>query len=183
MIVAFEGPAGAGKDYALAQMEGGIKIERPTNLPRNMKPEMGAWTSSVFDYQAIAASVMFPHANVYVNRFLLSRFIYQAIEQGKDTLTREFEANVLKTYTNLLNTACDEADTRLDLVRAQYREQVTINVIIPDLETLVARRKKSSEVTGRRYPFSPQLERSLYLQAVERMQYQKEIQVITYDVY
>jgi len=162
-IIAWEGPAGSGKSWRIRQMQAGEDVtilERP-KLPRNLGPALGAWSSSWLEYQAVSAAVMWPKRTFVVDRFLLSRWVYRAIEEGE---LDEFKTRrrLQGCWDALVTMAQGEAWRRMG-VWVNEPPQVLLNVLLPDLEELCERRR-SGLADGKTYPFSPATELTLYAQ-------------------
>lgn len=173
-IVAYEGPAGSGKGFHLSKLQqlpnfGGREdvtfIPRPT-LPRNLGPQLGAWSSSYLEYMAICAATMMPERTFYVDRFVLSRWVYKAFEEN-DQVDPQLERKVRASWNEMCELALCEAHRRIGVVLRRPAE-ATIRVLMPSLEQLCANRRVGME-SGRSYPFSPCQELDLYRQVATRV--------------
>lgn len=170
-IIAFEGPAGSGKGWHMDQAralagEGAAFLERP-RLPRDLGAAVGAWSSAYLEFMAISAAVMMPEKTFYSDRFLLSRWVYKAIEDG-GRLDRDFERKLEESWHRMCALAQCEAMARIGY-RPWGRPDAEVIVLLPSLEGLVSRRRMAF-ARGREYPFSPELELRLYREALARAQ-------------
>lgn len=176
-IVAYEGPAGSGKGFHLSKLQqlpnfGGREdvtfIPRPS-LPRDLGPQLGAWSSSFLEYQAICAAVMMPERTFYVDRFVLSRWVYKAFEDGGQ-IDANLEYHVEMSWEQLGTVAVVEAMRRIGRTQVWTRPEATIFVLLPSLERLVANRRKAWAESGRQYPFNPASELKMYREVALRVQ-------------
>lgn len=175
-ILAFEGPAGSGKGFHIDKLRaspeyGGnedvVFLERP-KLARNLGPQVGAWSSSYLEYQAVSAAVMMPTRTFVVDRFLLSRWVYKAFEEFSG-LDRDFVTNLQCGWYSMVELACAESDRRIGPATFEehgWSPQAHIKVLLPSLDQLCWNRLQS----GRQYPFNPQKELYLYREAALRTQ-------------
>lgn len=155
VIWAVEGPAGAGKSTWIAkQPENLFRIKRP-EMPRNQGPVLGSWSSSLNEYAAITYATMF-RADCLVDRFLLSRAVYRAIEEG--SLRSSWYRDMRSMYRSLLNTAVDQYHYRVDDTHIVLQPHVHITVLIPTEERLNQQR----ETCDKMYPFKAGVEIYLY---------------------
>lgn len=163
MIHAFEGPSGSGKGYAVEHWEGpALRMERPV-LPRCLDPWAGAWSSSFLEYQAIAAATM-SRQDVVVDRFLLSRWVYRAWDDGTFKLRPTWYAEMNRSVRRLKTMAVAEAWDRIG--QAIYLHPlVKLTVLLPELHVLEQQRSW----TGKYYPFSGLIETRLYREIAERL--------------
>jgi hypothetical protein len=166
-IYAIEGPAGSGKSTWLRRKRHELSLgdtkymvlDRPT-FPRQHETGMGAWSSSYLEYQAIAAAVMMPDRDYYVDRFLLSRWVYRAIQFNGGELTPNWRREMENSYHQLRTTAIAEANFRIDY--NFYRTAlVHITLLMPSLNQLMYQRAQASE-TLRVYPFDAATELRAY---------------------
>ncbi len=163
-IVAYEGPSGSGKSYKLKQLEGRV-IRRPNfSNERVHTPGFGAWSSSAQEYMCIAAATMEPDIPVYSDRFLLSRWVYRAIQSNKGYLSHEWKYEIIDSLRRMLSMASHDMCNRMDVAPGLYPE-ITINVRLPTLSTLNDYRGMS----GKEYPFDGETELRLYRQVAEEL--------------
>jgi hypothetical protein len=172
-IIAYEGPAGSGKGFHLSQLKGLLQHEasvkflpRPS-LPRDLGPEVGAWSSSYLEYMAIAAATMMPETTFYVDRFVLSRWVYKAIDTDNGLVDLQLERKVAQSWFDMRNLADDEAFRRIGGILRLHCE-ANIKVLMPSIGQLAANRMQG-RAQGREYPFSPCQELDLYRQVATRI--------------
>ncbi len=157
-IVAFEGPSGSGKSYHLAIWESeGYRVLRRTPSPRVNTNGFGAWSSAGHEYTAIAAATMEPDVPVFVDRFLLSRWVYRALQFNRGVLTDEWQFEMIRSLRRMLSTASNDKADRMYAAPGLY-PKITINVLLPSLEVLYMQRRAS----GKEYPFDAEQELTLY---------------------
>lgn len=158
-LIAYEGPSGSGKGYNVAKLAADEPhlwvMERPT-FGRVLENWEGAWTSSYLEYQAVAAAVM-GVKNVLVDRFLISRWVYRAMQFGHNTPPEYCFEEMSTSFRNMVRMAIDERTLRLHgMAQSTFRCQ--IRVLLPTLDELQRRRALS----GKQYPFDAVQELALY---------------------
>lgn len=171
-IIAYEGPAGSGKGFHISQLKG-LLGDEPTvsflprpSLPRDLGPQVGAWSSSYLEYMAISAATMMPETTFYVDRFILSRWVYKAIEEH-GLVDLQLERKVAQSWFDMRNLADDEAHRRIGGV-LRLHATADIKVLMPSIGQLAANRMQG-RAQGREYPFSPCQELDLYRQVATRV--------------
>jgi len=174
-ITAIEGPAGSGKSTMFEKLIDTYKgypnqtfFARP-QFPRSMSPGLGAWGSSYLDYMAIAAAIMMPENDYWVDRFLISRTVYMAIQDNNSQLFPDWYQRLHNSYTMLVTTAICDANYRIAL-DFRDRPKVEIRVLVPSLKQLLVQREQASRTTGRSYAFRAETERALYLEVALGLQ-------------
>lgn len=177
-IWAFEGPSGSGKGYSVEQFTNGgkefIVPIRPV-LPRCLDNWAGAWTSSFLEYQAIAAATM-SQKDVCVDRFLISRWIYRAMQFNNNILTDDWYEEMKRSFRRLKVMAVAEAWDRMGRVLYMH-PTVELIVLLPSLNKLDAQRAQ----TGKEYPFDAYYESLLYCATADRL-IQDPIQGVTVTI-
>ena len=158
-IVAVEGPAGSGKSTWIRQQVLSKPdyhfIQRP-QWPRQMNAEDGAINSSVYEFHGILDATLY-RTPVLMDRFLLSRWVYRALQSG--SLTNSFRSEMNSSWRNMRNCAVNEAHARLDQDKIYVQPPAHITVLLPAYSELSERRNKT---VGKTYPFSAQDELDLY---------------------
>lgn len=166
IIYAFEGPSGAGKSYAVKKTiemyPNAPILERPA-MPREQKPWFGAYSSSYLEYQAIAYATM-SQGPVIVDRFMMSRWIYRAIQDNNGRLQSAWYNELTTSWRNLKNVAMMEAWNRL-ANKSLLQPTAIITVLLPPLHQLQFQR----QTTNKQYPFPAQLELELYTEMAQRL--------------
>lgn len=145
-IYAYEGPSGSGKGYHLnlAEAQGYNYLPRPT-YPRNQGPHLGSFSSSSYEYTCIAYATMMEQ-DVWADRFLLSRFVYRAFEEGKLD-PQAARVRIHNSWANMRELAQAEAMTRLG------HSMMPISAHIYLLMPTVGRLQHQRHHSGREYPF------------------------------
>lgn len=156
IIYAFEGPSGSGKGYQVEAFHSGVmKLDRPV-LPRCLDNWAGAWSSSFLEYQAIAAATM-GRQDVCVDRFLISRWVYRAMQFDGGMLRPQWYAEMARSFRRLKGMAVAEACDRMGNAIFLH-PAVELVVLLPDLHKLELQRQQ----TGKLYPFNGTAESVLY---------------------
>lgn len=167
IIYAYEGPAGSGKGWEIQQLRALYPraniLDRPT-MPREQEPWFGAYSSSYLEYQAIAFATM-SQKDVVVDRFMLSRWIYRAIQNNNGKLGSIWYNELTMSWRNLKNVAMMEAWNRL-ANKSLLQPTAIITVLLPPLHLLIGQREQS----GKEYPFSAKLELELYTEMIQKLQ-------------
>lgn len=161
-IYAVSGPAGVGKTTTLD----GIKALRPDvyqpfrpTYPRDRGPKLGAFSQSIYDYQAILYATIY-NEDVYCDRFLVDRIVYRWFDNGKADPMDVWYNDLKNSWTQLKITAIREANSRLEM-NVRMQPECEINFLLLDTRTIQLQRN----LTGKQYPFDAALERG-YFEAI-----------------
>lgn len=164
MIIAFEGPSGAGKDYHKEQylkIHSNIHTITRQKMGRMVDMSAGAYLSSADDYAAVAAATMDQTRDVVVDRLLLSRPVYWAIQFNCGELHKDWYFQVRASLDNMRSMAISEAYNRCVSDEVIFLQpDIEMFIILPTLERLEYQRTLS----GKRYPFDAAQELRLYSQ-------------------
>lgn len=165
MIIAFEGPSGAGKDYkkeVLLKARGSQLVHTITRqkMGRVVDIAAGAYMSSADDYAALAAATMDGTRDVIIDRFMLSRPVYWAIQFNSGFLEADWYYRVRSSLDNMRRMAVDEAYNRVPEGVIFLQPDIEIIIILPTIGQLEYQRTLS----GKNYPFDATQELALYSQ-------------------
>lgn len=162
-IVAFEGPTGSGKSTLIRELRDNYPDHRflqRIDGERYQSPGFGAFTSCAVEYTAVMSATMDWETTVICDRFLISRWIYQSLQE--ECIVSDWYTKMARSLRRMKSTAVDEATDRMG--RGVYLQpQITINVILPSRADLAARR----EASGKEYPYHLSSELMLYANFTE----------------
>lgn len=164
-IIAFCGPSGSGKSYRKEQYlkeHSNVHTITRQSMGRIVDRAAGAYMSSADDYAAVAVATMDDTRDVVVDRFLLSRSVYWAMQFNYNRLAPEWYGYIRASLNNLRTLAITEAYNRCPTPIADdvifLQPDIEITVILPTIYELKYRRKLS----GKNYPFDARIELELY---------------------
>ncbi len=157
-LIFIEGPSGCGKTFLTKMLElvGGSEVIRSSLNKRRFEKSEAAEKSMANDYLKLTKAFNSPASLVFVERFMVSQFVYGAIRQGlKDQL---MPGDISTLTHNLIRTAYSEHLWRHNLSLEHNPVQYAWIFLVPRPEVLKERRKWGSKG----YPHDLEIERRLY---------------------
>lgn len=162
MIIAYEGPSGSGKSYNKEQyIKNNSNVHTITRqiMGRVVDKAAGAYMSSADDYAAIAVATMDGTRDVVVDRFLLSRPVYWAMQWNNNNLHTDWYYQIKSSLSNMCSMSCAEAYNRCVYDEVIFLQpDIEITVLLPTLYDLEWRRW----FANKEYPFDAKIELELY---------------------
>lgn len=162
-IIAFEGPSGAGKNFHKEQhlkTHSNVHTITRQKMGRVVDTAAGAFMSSADDYAAVAAATIDGTRDVVVDRFLISRPVYWAIQYNNGQLHAEWYTYIRESLNILRYAAVNEAYNRVPDGVIFLQPDIEIIIILPTIGQLEYQRTLS----GKKYPFDAAQELALYSQ-------------------
>lgn len=172
-VIILEGPAGSGKSTARTELKGlpspmtheFVSVERPRDYVENR----GRVLAQVKDYVNILGAfgnMLEGKDMTILDRWGLSTIVYDALRNKQTLLDAKAVCHFLDAIVGQASSALVEFQERNNDDHFFNEVLLDFYIIVPDEETLAARRLKEFNLSGRQYPFHPAEEIALYQQLV-----------------
>lgn len=170
--IVFEGPAGSGKTYLMNQLMHQFRdqvIPEVDLLPEIERPrqyigEHGRWHAQLKDYRSTLHMLMADDRVAMIDRWGVSRLVYDAIRSGQHVIEPDALAYSLSMMVYGLQQAWSENFASRDL-QVPTLELDLLFIVVCSPGALITRLRQPAIDSGRIYPYQAEYEAKLYRQA------------------